>query len=68
MPRREPDSHYTKVPNKLIEALATINLNAYESRVLMYIMRATYGWNVKTKRLPVSDIARGTGITVTHVS
>jgi len=35
---------YTPIHNEVLEALATVNLSPYETRVLMATWRLTYGW------------------------
>ncbi|NIO20071.1 MAG: hypothetical protein GTN76_04835 [Candidatus Aenigmarchaeota archaeon] len=39
---------FTRIANEVIEALAKINLTAYETRVLLTIIRKTWGWGKKT--------------------
>lgn len=53
---------YTKVANEILEALSRVKLSPYEWRVLMFIIRKTYGWQKKTDLIPLSQIALGTGI------
>ena len=36
---------FTRVANELLEALAKLKLCAYETKVLIFIIRKTYGWN-----------------------
>jgi len=58
---------FTKVANELLEALARINLCAYETRVLLFIIRKTYGWHKKTDWISLSQTVMGTGILKQHV-
>jgi len=53
---------WTEIANEILEALYRINLSPYESRVLWFIIRKTYGWHKKTDRIPLSQIAEGTGL------
>ena len=59
---------YTKIANKILEKLATINLSSYQSRILFFIFRKTYGFNKKEDWISNSQIVIGTGIHKAHVS
>ncbi len=59
---------FTMVANEIIEALARINLCAYESRVLWFIIRKTYGWHKKNDWIALSQIVDSTGILKPNVS
>ncbi len=59
---------FTMVANEIIEALARINLCAYESRVLWLIIRKTYGWHKKIDWIALSQIVDSTGILKPNVS
>jgi phage replication O-like protein O len=48
---------YTKIANELVEALMKVNLSAYESRVLWFLFRKTYGWEKKTDWIALSQFA-----------
>ena len=39
---------YTKIANELLEAISKVNLSSYEFRVIMAIIRKTYGFNKKS--------------------
>ena len=59
---------FTMVANEIIEELARINLCAYESRVLWFIIRKTYGWHKKNDWIALSQIVDSTGILKPNVS
>ena len=59
---------YTRVANELLEAIARIKLCAYETKVLIFIIRKTYGWNKKTDWIALSQIAENTNILKPNVS
>ena len=61
------ENGHTKIANELVEALAMVNLSAYESRLLWVIFRKTYGWNKKTDRISYSQFANFTGIDRRHI-
>lgn len=56
------ENGYTRIANEIVEALARVNLSAYESRVLWFILRKTYGWGKKTDWLTLSQFASCIGI------
>lgn len=60
-------SGYTRIANELVDALARINLTAYEWRVLLCIIRYTYGWNRREAYISYSTFFRVTGIQPKHV-
>jgi len=59
---------YLKIANELIEQFALLNLSKYEWRVLMAILRETYGWNQKSGVISWAGIAKTTNIKFPHVS
>ncbi len=51
---------FLRIANELLEALYGINLCPYEQRVLLFIMRMTYGMTAsKTNRLSLSQFSEG---------
>jgi phage replication O-like protein O len=58
----------TWIANELMEALAKMNLRPYETRVLFFVLRKTYGFHKKMDRISVSQIAQGTGLHKQHAS
>jgi phage replication O-like protein O len=65
-PQRE-DGH-VDIANEIVEALARVNLSAYEWRVLMVVFRKCYGWQKKVDFIAVSQIAKMTGLRKQHAS
>ena len=61
------ENGYTQIANELAEAFAKVNLSAYESRILWFIMRKTYGFKKKTDAISLSQFAAGTGISTSNV-
>lgn len=59
---------YTKIANELLEAFTRINLSSYQIRVLLAIIRKTYGFNKKEDWISNSQIVEMTGINMSHVS
>ena len=68
MANPQTEDGYTQISNEVLEAIATINLSPYESRVLWFVIRKTYGWHKKIDLIPLSQITDGTGIAKSHAS
>lgn len=68
MARPQLEDGYTKVANELLEAIARIKLCAYETKVLIFVIRKTYGWNKKTDWIALSQITENTNILKPNVS
>ncbi|MFC1694131.1 replication protein [Candidatus Latescibacterota bacterium] len=62
------ENGYTRIANEIIENLIQHNLTSYQTRVLLAIIRLTYGWNRKTSSISVSQLSRMTGIAQPHLS
>lgn len=54
-PQREDG--FTGIANEIIDNLCLINLSPYESRVIWFILRKTYGYQKKIDRIPLSQFA-----------
>lgn len=59
---------YTRIANKIIEVLMVMSLSGRDFRVLLAIMRATYGYGRKDRPLALSYIAKMTGLGRSQVS
>jgi phage replication O-like protein O len=62
------DDGYTRIANSLLEALYKTPILSRESRVLLFIIRQTYGFGHKSRELSNGFIAAGTGIDIKSVS
>jgi phage replication O-like protein O len=62
------ENGHVKIANELIEQFAKLNLSAYEWRILMAILRKTYGWNKKTDRISLTQFQEITGIPSHHIA
>lgn len=58
---------YTKIANELLEAISKVNLSSYELRIIMAIMRKTYGYSKKQDYISLSQLEDITGIKSCHV-
>ncbi len=56
------ENGYTKIANELLEAISKVNLSSYEFRVMLAIIRKTYGFNKKHDWLSLSQIEEITNI------
>ena len=52
----QKENGYTAIANEIMEALAKINLSAYEGRLVMAVLRKTYGWNKKMDYISISKL------------
>lgn len=65
----QKENGYTPISNELIEKLAgAAALSARELRVLLVIMRKTWGWKKKKDRISLGQVATLTGIGRQHIS
>lgn len=67
MAKPELDDGFTRIANEILGALSRVNLSAYETSILLFIFRNTYGWQRKEDLLALNFIAEGTGIKKQHV-
>jgi phage replication O-like protein O len=63
----QKENGFCPIANELMEALAYADLKAAEYRVLLYIIRLTYGWNRKKTILPAEQIAAGCALSANTV-
>lgn len=55
---------YTPIANELLDAFMRLNLSEHAWRIVICIIRHSYGWHKKTAYLTLSQIARATGLDV----
>ncbi len=68
MANPQGDKNYTRISNGILEALATAKLSNYEFRILMVILRKTYGFQKKKDWISLSQFSAVTGIKLSHIS
>ena len=68
MANPQKENGFTPIASELVEALAKVNLSAYESRVLWALLRKTYGWHKKADRISRSQFAEITKLDPRHIS
>lgn len=59
---------YTRIANEILEALIKAKLNGYEWRIVITVLRKTYGFRKKADWISNSQFVDMTGITKSHVS
>lgn len=59
---------YTKIANELLEAICRLNISGNEMRILLYIIRRTYGFNRTYSEIPLSEISTALGMRKNHIS
>lgn len=62
------ENGYTKIANELIEALSSAKLNGSEFKVVLAIIRKTYGYNSKVKDISLVELTEATGLNHKAVS
>ncbi len=58
----QAENGHVDIANEIAEAMAKVNLSAYESRVLWVIWRKTYGWHKKTDQISFTQFQKATGL------
>ena len=53
---------YTQIANGLLDDLARAQLSGSEFRVVLAVVRLTYGFSVSTRRITAGQLMRATGI------
>lgn len=61
------DDGYTKIANELLEAAMSADLTVRQLKIVLAVIRKTYGFNKKTDRITNTQIASMTGIHHTHI-
>jgi len=62
MANPQAEEGHIDIANEIAEALMKINLSSYESRVLWFLFRKTYGWKKKTDRIALSQFTKEIGL------
>lgn len=62
------DDGYTKLANELLESLSCCNLTARQFRVMLALIRKTYGFGKKNDRITDSQLSEITGLSRQNVN
>lgn len=68
MAKPELEDGYTQIPNEILEKLARMPLSPSQWRVLLCIIRKTYGWHKKVDYIANFQIVEATGLCKAVVS
>lgn len=64
----QKENGYTPIANAVMEKLAKAELSGREFRILLLIMRKTWGWSKKRDRISLGQVSAITGIGRQHVA
>ena len=59
---------FTRIPNDILEALCALNASGSEMRILLYIIRRTYGFNRDFAEISLSEISSAVGMDTAAIS
>lgn len=70
MPKKKADLEdgYTRIANSLLDTIISSALTLRETKVLLFIIRNTYGYNRKERALSHKYISAGTGISYSKIA
>ena len=68
MANPQMEKGYTRIANELLEAICRLDISGNEMRILLYIIRRTYGFNKSYAEIPLSDISEALGMKRVNVS
>lgn len=63
----QTENGYTKIANELYDAILKWKFSGYEYRILIFIIRKTYGWDKKEDWIALSQFQEATGIQISHI-
>lgn len=66
MANPQQENGHTRIANELLEAILIYPFNAGEYKVMLKILRNTYGWSRKKAKLSYGEISRATGMSRKH--
>ena len=61
------ENGFTKIANELYDAIVRWHFSSYEYRVLIFLIRKTYGWGKKEDWISLSQFVAGTNIRENHI-
>jgi len=59
---------YARISNELLEGFARVQLSGYQWRLVMVIIRHTYGWGKKTDQISITQFQKETGLDRRHIA
>ncbi|MCR5707936.1 MAG: replication protein [Ruminococcus sp.] len=61
------ENGYVRIANELLEAICQLDVSGSEMRILLYIIRRTYGFNKDYAEIPLSEISAAVGMRREHI-
>ena len=61
------ENGYTKISNELLEKICQLDISGNEMRILLCIIRKTYGYNCKSAEISLTDISLAVNVKRQHV-
>lgn len=61
------ENGYTRIANELLDVIAMAKFNGSQFRIVLAVIRYTYGFNRKSAEMSVSYLSKATGIPERHV-
>ena len=68
MATHQTENGFTRIADSLLDALALADLSKRELKILLVVLRRTYGFQKKHAPLSASFIAQATGIQRQHIA
>lgn len=62
MANPQKENGFTPISNEILENIIKLNLNSSELRILLTVIRKTYGWNKKEDKIPLTQFQEYTGL------
>lgn len=67
MANPQTEDGYTAIANELLEVICRTKFNATQLKIILFVIRYTYGYQRDTHKFPTSFIANGTGLSERYV-
>lgn len=68
MANPQKENGYTPIANEIMEAIYSSPFNSTQLKILLFILRYTYGFSRKEHKMSLNFISKGTGISRRYVS
>lgn len=53
--------NFTKIPNEILESIATYKFTSVQIAIVLYVLRKTSGWNKPSDNISISQMAKDMG-------
>lgn len=68
MANPQVENGYTRIANELLDAICRLKISGNEFRILLFIIRRTYGFQRKSAEISLSEIAGAVGMSAQNIS